>query len=174
MTFKTAIGDKIERTKKIELAKTREEHQQDVPANEYPTTINSKHQAVRKTEQLLKKCVYNRKGIHPRKFCRRWFGMENLNKYGRAYYTEEQIVAIESEHGYREKCINLIARVLKIKPNTVQRWGKGVEFTKIPLCKQEEYEKYLAYVDTIRIMSLSIARFNEELLLKLLHDLDFH
>lgn len=167
MTFQTALGDNIERIKKIELAKTCVDFQQDVLKKECLT------EKVRKTEQLLKKCVYQRKGIHPRKFCRRWFGMENLNSNGRAYYTEEQIIAIESEHGYREKCINLIARVLKIKPNTVQRWGKGVEFTKIPLCKQEEYEKYLAYVDTIRIMSLSIASYNEDLLPELLHNLDF-
>jgi hypothetical protein len=128
-----------------------------------------KNQAFKRVELLLKKRVYHEKGLHPRKFCRRWFGMEDRDDYGRQRYTEPQILAVESEYGYREKCINLIATVLKLKPNTIQRWGRGVDFDNIPLSKREEYELYLGYVDTIRIMTLIVTRFNEDFLLELLH-----
>ena len=63
---------------------------------------------------------------------------------------------MESEHGYREKCINLLARILQIKPNTIHRWGKGVDFDKIPADKRQKYEVYLGYVDAIRIMTNSL------------------
>ena len=136
-----------------------------------PTKVNT-YQPLKRVDNFLKTCVYHGKGIHPRKFCRRWFGLEDKDQYGRQRYTELQILAIECEHGYREQCINLIARVLKIKPNTIHRWGKGVEFNKIPLSKREEYEMYLSYVDTIRAMSQYVARFDEDILRDLLHCLD--
>ncbi|MEL6164135.1 MAG: hypothetical protein AAFR37_10365, partial [Cyanobacteria bacterium J06628_3] len=69
--------------------------------------------------KIQKVCIDSGQGIHPRMFCRRWFNLEAINEYGRPRFTEEQILAIESEHGYREKCINLLARILKIKPNTI-------------------------------------------------------
>jgi hypothetical protein len=99
--------------------------------------------------------------------------MEDLDKYGRPRYTEKLILAMESEHGYREKCINLIARVLKVKPNTVHRWGKGVEFDKIPPDKRDQYEMYLGYVDSLRIITLNLAGLNEDFLLELLRCLEF-
>jgi hypothetical protein len=174
ITFQAGIRDKFEVVKGIEPTELCIDLQQDVQNSADLTTQVRKHQPIRGVERFLKKCVHHGKGMHPRKFCRRWFGMEDLNTYGRSHYTEPQILAIESEYGYREKCINLIARVLKIKPNTVQRWGKGVEFDKIPLNKREEYEMYLGYVDTIRVITLSVARFDEDFLLELSHCLDFH
>ncbi len=117
---------------------------------------NGKAQSTLEVEVVLKKLVYQGKSIHPRKFCRRWFGLEDIGNSQQPYYTEDLILAIEFEHGYREKCINLIARVLKIKPNTVHRWGKGVEFDKIPADKREQYEIYLGYVDTMRNLIIKL------------------
>ncbi|MBD2153102.1 hypothetical protein [Leptolyngbya sp. FACHB-16] len=66
-------------------------------------------------------------------FCRNWFKA-----------TPEQ----ESSRGYRQQCVTLLAKVLGVKENTIQRWGSGVDFEKMP----EEYEVTLAYADTIRAM----------------------
>lgn len=68
-----------------------------------------------------------------REFCQRWFKS-----------TPED----EQERGYREKCVNLLARVLRLKENTIQRWGSGIDFEKMP----ENYEVTLAYADIIRGM----------------------
>ncbi|MDZ8106194.1 MAG: hypothetical protein RM338_11305 [Nostoc sp. DedQUE12a] len=119
--------------------------------------------------KILKACVNQGEGMHPRIFCRRWFGLEDVLEDGRLRFTETQILAIESEHGYREKCVNLIAKILKIKPNTVQRWGKGVEFNNIPSDKRHQYETYLRYVDMLRVLSASLAKHDETLVIKLLN-----
>lgn len=129
-------------------------------------------QSVTLTSKILKKSVSCRQAIHPRLFCRRWFGLTAINKNGRPRFSEGQILAMESEYGYREKCINLIARILKIKPNTVHRWGKGVSFNKIPDDKREKYEVYLGYVDAIRVISTSLAKLDETSLLRLLRELE--
>ncbi len=158
--------------KQIELPQpiiSNQHYQQDTQY--FPTTIKN-HQLTQASSQILKICVTHGKGLHPRKFCRRWFGLENLNEYGRPRYTKEQILAMESEHGYREKCINLIARILKIKPNTIHRWGKGVEFDKIPLDKRLQYEMYLSYVDSLRVLTMNLAELNENLAVRLLHQLE--
>lgn len=68
--------------------------------------------------------------MQAREFCRRWF---------KATPEDEQ------QRGYREKCINLLAQVLRIKPNTIQRWGKGME-----LETPDQYAVTLAYADIIR------------------------
>ena len=124
------------------------------------------------TAKIFKATIRNQQGIHPRRFCRRWFGLEAKNEYGRPRLTEEEILEMESEHGYREKCINLIARMLKIKPNTIHRWGKGVAFDKIPADKQQKYEIYLGYVDTIRVITTNLKELDEHLLLRLLRRLE--
>jgi hypothetical protein len=118
--------------------------------------------------QIIKSCIAPEQSMHPRIFCRRWFGLEDIKENGRPRYTEEQILMMESEHGYREKCVNLIAKVLKIKPNTIHRWGKGVEFDKIPPDKRQQYETYLGYADLMRILAMGMARQNKNLLLDLL------
>ena len=115
--------------------------------------------------KILKACTSKKKGIHPRIFCRRWFGLETTKENGQARYQEEQILAMESEYGYREQCINLLAKLLKIKPNTIQRWGKGVEFNQIAPEKLIQYETYLSYIDTIRVMTVSCAELDRELLI---------
>lgn len=129
-------------------------------------------QSVTLTSKILSKSVSCRQAIHPRLFCRRWFGLTATNNNGRPRFSEGQILAMESEHGYREKCINLIARILKIKPNTVHRWGKGVSFDKIPDDKREKYEIYLGYVDAIRVITTSLAKLDEASLSKLLRELE--
>ena len=118
------------------------------------------------TSKILRLCISKKQGMHPRRFCRRWFGLEKIKKNGQPRFREEQIRAMESEHGYREKCINLIARLLKIKPNTIHRWGKGVEFDKISSDKLIQYEIYLGYIDTIRVMTTSFAELDPELMMQ--------
>ncbi len=122
--------------------------------------------------KIQKACINYGKGIHPRKFCRRWYGLEAIGEDGRPLFREELILAMELEHGYREKCINLLARILQIKPNTIHRWGKGVNFDKIPADKQQKYEIYLGYVDSIRIITMSLTELDEDSLLKLLRRLE--
>jgi hypothetical protein len=123
--------------------------------------------------KIQKFCLDNEQGIHPRIFCRRWFGLSAINEYGISRFTEEQILAMESEHGYREKCINLLARILQIKSNTIHRWGRGVGFDKIPIDKRQKYEIYLSYVDAIRVITTSlIEELDENSLSKLLQRLD--
>ena len=124
------------------------------------------------TAKILNKSVNYTEGIHPRIFCRRWFGLSAINKNGRPRFSEGQILAMESEHGYREKCIHLIAKILKIKPNTIQRWGKGVVFDKIPIDKKQKYEIYLSYVDAIRVITMSLGELDEASLLKMLQELE--
>lgn len=68
-----------------------------------------------------------------REFCQRWFRS-----------TEDE----ERARGYRERCVALLARVLKVKENTIQRWGSGIDFENMP----EQYEVTLAYADIIREM----------------------
>lgn len=122
--------------------------------------------------KIFKTSTSYQQGIHPRRFCRRWFELESTNEYGRPRFPEGQILAMESEHGYREKCINLIARLLKIKPNTIHRWGKGVSFDKIPVDKRHKYEIYLGYVDVIRVITTSLKELDEASLLRVLQKLE--
>jgi hypothetical protein len=157
--------------KELKPAATNTGIEQNFQNTEYFSTSTNKQQLITGVDQILKTYVYQKKGMNPRIFCRRWFGLEDMDNNGRFRYTENLILAMESEHGYREKCINLIARLLRIKSNTIHRWGKGVEFDKIPPDKREQYETYLGYVDTIRVMTLSIAGINEDLLPKILHHL---
>ena len=140
-----------------------------VENTQYLSRNISKRKSNELASKILKACVNHKQGVHPRIFCRRWFGLEDVNEYGQPRYTEEQILAMEYEHGYREKCINLIARVLKIKPNTIHRWGKGVEFDNISPDKRVQYEIYLGYVDTIRVMAMNLAEVDEAVLVQLLH-----
>ena len=122
--------------------------------------------------KIINQSINHTEGIHPRIFCRRWFGLSAINENGKPRFTEGQILAMESEHGYRKKCIHLIAKILKIKPNTIQRWGKGVDFDKIPDDKRQKYEIYLRYVDALRVIITSLGELNEALLLKMLQELE--
>lgn len=144
----------------------------------YSTTLrhdfqNRKYSSEKVAFKIQKACIDRSQGIHPRIFCRRWFGLEAINQDGRARFTQGQILAMESEHGYREKCINLLARILQIKPNTIHRWGKGVDFDKIPADKRQKYQIYLGYVDAIRIMTSSLTEeLDEHSLLRVLRRLE--
>ena len=135
-------------------------------------TKNQNNRSDNLTAEILDKSVNYTEGIHPKIFCRRWFGLAAINKNGTPRFTEGQISAMESEHGYREKCIHLIAKILKIKPNTVQRWGKGVAFNKIPVDKKQKYEIYLSYVDALRVIITSLEELDEASLLKMLQELE--
>jgi hypothetical protein len=124
-----------------------------------------------RVSQVVQACVNQDTPLHPRIFCRRWFGLDDINirEDGRLRYRENLILAMESEYGYREKCINLLAQILKIKPNTIQRWGRGVEFDNIPKDKQQQYETFLGYVDTLRVLTTNLIVYDEKLAFKLLN-----
>ena len=136
----------------------------------YPRIQNGNTQLIALTYKIFR--ISCQQSIHPRLFCRRWFGLSATNENDRPRFTEEQIEAMESEYGYREKCINLLARLLKIKPNTIQRWGKGVSFDKIPAKKLQRYEIYLGYIDAIRVITTSLTELDEASLLRLLRQLE--
>ena len=102
---------------------------------------SDRHQTSNNIEREIRTiCLEKQRAIAPRMFCRRWFGLEKLDRNGKRLFTEEQILAIEAEYGYRQKWIKLIAEVLPVKPNTVQRWGSGVNFEYFP---KKKYEVYL-------------------------------
>ena len=138
----------------------------------YLNPTNNENQLVNLTNRILKISIDRQLGIDPRRFCRRWFGYEDINQFGKPRFTEKQILAIESEHGYRQKCINLLAEILKIKPNTIDRWGRGVEFNKISADKQQKYQVYLGYVDVIRVITTNLIGLDKHSLLKLLRQLE--
>lgn len=70
--------------------------------------------------------------VKPREFCRLWF---NAND------DDEQV------RGYRAKCVQLLSRILGVKPETISsKWGEGIEFNQMP----EQYEKTLAYANSLR------------------------
>ena len=117
-------------------------------------------------------CLKKRRAIAPRLFCRRWFGLEKLARNGKRLLTEEQILAIEAEYGYREKCINLIAEALLIKPDTVQRWGSGVEFNNVPKKNRKKYEVCLGYIDSLRAIVNSLPQTDEKLLRRIVRELN--
>ncbi|WP_019509585.1 hypothetical protein [Pleurocapsa sp. PCC 7319] len=129
-------------------------------------------QLISLSSKILQTSINQKQGMHPRRFCRRWFGLEATKKNGKSRFTEGQILAMESEHGYREQCINLIASLLKIKPNTIHRWGKGVAFDKIPTDKREKYEIYLSYIDAIRVITTTLVKLDEVSLSRLLRQLE--
>ena len=137
----------------------------------YSRLKNRENQSVDLTTKILKTSISYKQSMHPRRFCRRWFGLEAINEYGRPRFTEKQILEMESEHGYREQCINLLTGILKIKANTIHRWGKGVAFDKIPADKRQKYETYLGYVDAIRVITTSLRELDEHSLLRLLRQL---
>ena len=53
-------------------------------------------------QAVLKACMSGDQRMHPRRFCRRWYGLEEVRWNGQNWYTEAQIVAMESDRGYRE------------------------------------------------------------------------
>jgi len=69
--------------------------------------------------------------MKPREFCRQWF---NASEEG------------EQEWGYRQKCIKLLAEVIGLEQHTVDRWGKGVDFPKMP----EQYKNTLSYAIALK------------------------
>ncbi len=62
--------------------------------------------------------------INPRMFVRCWLGIENLS--------QEQIMVIEKRRGYRARCVQLIAKVLALDPHSVELYGAGLDFEKMP------------------------------------------
>ena len=164
----TTVSIKADRHNNIVLAENKFGFQSELRScNQY-----RKNRSSNLIDLIFKTRTVYEQGIHPRLFCRRWFGLEATNENGRSRFTTAQIEAMESEHGYREKCINLIARLLKIKPNTIHRWGKGLSFDKIPQKKLRQYEIYLGYIDAIRVITTSLTELDEVSLIRLLRQLE--
>lgn len=133
---------------------------------------SDRHQTSNNIEREIRTiCLEKQRAIAPRMFCRRWFGLEKLDRNGKRFLTEEQILVIEAEYGYREKCINLIAEALLVKPDTVQRWGKGVEFDNLPNGKRKKYEVCLGYLDSLRAIVSCLSLADERLLQRILQEL---
>jgi hypothetical protein len=129
---------------------------------------NGNAQSQEVINKILRLCMKKQFHTNPRAFCRQWFGLERTHQNGHLCYTKEQILEIECEYGYRERCIRLMSKILKIKSNTIQRWGKGVSFDKIPPEQREKYEACLGYFNLIRLILICIYELDQEILEKLL------
>lgn len=70
-------------------------------------------------------------GMKARDFCREWFGVD-----------PEQ----ERVWGYRRRCVELLSRVIGLEQDTIERWGSGVDFDKMP----SQYENTLAYAIALK------------------------
>ncbi|MGD1910907.1 MAG: hypothetical protein ACFB2X_08645 [Rivularia sp. (in: cyanobacteria)] len=116
-------------------------------------------------------CINHPEGMSPQRFCRRYFGYEAKNEFGQPRFTEMEIQEIEKQRGYRQQAINLLSEILKVKTNTIQRWGHSLNFENIPEDKQASYQAYLYYVDSIRIITASLQNLNRESLLKIIREL---
>ena len=172
MTYKTNIAESVATICGNVLSIAGDKNQFGFQDKFYPRIPNRNKRSGSLPSRILSKSVNQNQGIDFRLFCRRWFGLTAIKENGKPYFTEEQILAMESEHGYREKCINLLAKLLKIKPNTIQRWGKGVAFDKIPAERRQRYETYLGYVDAIRVITTSLTKLDEVSILKVLQQLE--
>lgn len=73
------------------------------------------------------------RSMKPREFCRAWFNV-----------TPEE----EEMRGYRRQCIKLLAEVIGLEEDTVDRWGSGIDFPGMP----SQYENTLGYALTIKRM----------------------
>jgi type IV secretory pathway protease TraF len=71
--------------------------------------------------------------MKPREFCRAWF-----------HATPEA----EETRGYRRQCVKLLAEVIGLEEDTVERWGSGLAFPGMP----SQYENTLGYALTIKQM----------------------
>ncbi len=123
------------------------------------------------SSKIRKICFATSGGMHPRKFVRRYKGLENFNQFGHYKFSEMQIREIENDRGYRQQAINLLSEVLRLKTDTLNKWGQGSEFAKIPITKQAHYEASLLYFDTIRVLTANLEYLPSEILLKILQDL---
>ena len=70
-----------------------------------------------------------RKKMDAWEFCCRWFDIDKNE---------------EPERGYRAKCVKLLAQVIGLEVNTVERWGSN--FERMP----DQYRSTLSYADTLR------------------------
>ena len=71
--------------------------------------------------------------MRAQEFCRAWFGAS----------AEDEV-----KRGYRSQCVQLLAQVIGLEENTIERWGSGVEFSGMP----PQYENTLGYALTIKRM----------------------
>ncbi|GAX46324.1 hypothetical protein NIES4075_73450 [Tolypothrix sp. NIES-4075] len=53
----------------------------------------------------------------------------------------DEIAELETESGYRKRCVKLLAKVIGLTERAVRTWGKGLNFEKMPEC----HKKTLAY-----------------------------
>lgn len=91
--------------------------------------------------------------MKPRQFCRLWFNA-----------TEED----ERARGYRKQCVKLLARVIGLEEDTVERWGSGIEFPGMPA----QYENTLSYAMTIKRMLEEGGKAQRDIFLEVLKQLE--
>ena len=70
-----------------------------------------------------------RKRMDAWEFCVRWFEADEYE---------------QKERGFRAKCVKLLAQIIGLEVNTVERWGSN--FDKMP----DQYRSTLSYADTLR------------------------
>ncbi len=73
------------------------------------------------------------RSMKPREFCRAWF---------------HATPTAEETRGYRRQCVKLLAEVIGLEEDTVDRWGSGLDFPGMP----SQYENTLGYALTIKQM----------------------
>ncbi|HBL14537.1 MAG TPA: hypothetical protein DD379_24745 [Cyanobacteria bacterium UBA11162] len=83
--------------------------------------------------------------LDARSFCRLWHGLDKLD--------EQALQKQERVRGYRAKCVRLLAFALNLQLDTVERWGEGVEFERMPI----KHQATLALRWQIKTLSSSLA-----------------
>ncbi|NJO39729.1 MAG: hypothetical protein HC769_28865 [Cyanobacteria bacterium CRU_2_1] len=91
--------------------------------------------------------------MKPRQFCRLWFNATEAD---------------ESTRGYRKQCVKLLARVIGLEEDTVDRWGSGIDFLGMP----SQYENTLSYAMTIKRMLEEGGRNQREIFQEVLKQLE--
>lgn len=123
--------------------------------------------------QIHRHCITEPGGMKARRFIRRYYGLESLDQFGRRKFDEEQILEIESSRGYRQQAINILAEILRLKTDSVNKWGEGCDFAKIPIGKKSHYEATLLYFDTIRILTSILEHLPSEVLVRTLREFKY-
>ena len=90
--------------------------------------------------------------MEPKDFCREWFSVSESD---------------ENVWGYRTKCVKLLAEIIGVKTDTVDRWGDGVDFAKMP----SQYKKTLKYAMTICRVIRAVNSESEDILTAVLDQL---
>lgn len=112
--------------------------------------------------EIFRLCLH--RSMSPRVFYIRFLGF--------AGKSEAELSAIESERGHKQRVIQLLSRILRIKPETVQKWGTQFLFDRIPKEKKGAYQRHLGNVDSIRVLVSNLHFLDRRVLINILHQLE--